>query len=60
MNYQAVIRNSSGTLIANQSVGIRIKILQGSANGSAVYNETLALLQIPMVWLVLNWNRISS
>ena len=40
MNYQAVIRNSSGTLIANQSVGIRIKILQGSANGSAVYNET--------------------
>jgi hypothetical protein len=40
MNYQAVIRNSSGTLIANQSVGIRIKILQGSANGSTVYNET--------------------
>ena len=42
MNYQAVIRNSSGTLIANQSVGIRIKILQGSANGSAVYNETFS------------------
>tara|TARA_B110001452_G_scaffold94702_1_gene78234 strand:- start:503 stop:2809 length:2307 start_codon:yes stop_codon:yes gene_type:complete len=40
MNYQAVMRNSSGTIIANQSVGIRIKILQGSANGSAVYNET--------------------
>ena len=40
MNYQAVIRNSSGTIIANQSIGIRIKILQSSANGSAVYNET--------------------
>jgi hypothetical protein len=40
MNYQAVIRNSSGTIIANQSIGIRIKILQGSANGSTVYNET--------------------
>ena len=40
MNYQAVIRNSSGNIIANQSIGIRIKILQGSANGSTVYNET--------------------
>ena len=40
MNYQAVIRNSSGTIIANQSIGIRIKILQSSANGSTVYNET--------------------
>ena len=40
MNYQAVIRNSSGTIIANQPIGIRIKILQSSANGSTVYNET--------------------
>ena len=40
MNYQAVIRNGSGDLVASQQVGLRIKILQGSASGSSVYEET--------------------
>jgi hypothetical protein len=40
MSYQAVIRNSSNILITNQTVGIRISILQGSANGTAIYVET--------------------
>ena len=40
MNYQAVIRNGSGDIVASQSVGIRIKILQGSTSGSSVYEET--------------------
>jgi hypothetical protein len=40
MSYQAVIRNASNTLVANQSVGMRISILQGSSGGSAVYQET--------------------
>ena len=40
MNYQAVIRDGSGNILANQSVGIRIDILQGSASGTSVYQET--------------------
>ena len=40
MNYQAVIRNGSGDLVTSQQVGLRIKILQGSATGSSVYEET--------------------
>jgi uncharacterized protein (TIGR02145 family) len=40
MSYQAVIRNSSGQLITNQAIGMRISILQGSVNGTAVYTET--------------------
>jgi uncharacterized protein (TIGR02145 family) len=40
MSYQAVIRNSSNTLVSNQPVGMRISILQGSASGTAVYVET--------------------
>ena len=40
MNYQAVIRDGSGNVLASQAVSIRIKILQGSASGSAVYVET--------------------
>ena len=40
MNYQAVIRNGSGELVTSQQVGLRIKILQGSASGSSVYEET--------------------
>jgi hypothetical protein len=40
MSYQVVIRNSSNALISNQSVGMRISILQGNASGPAVYVET--------------------
>jgi hypothetical protein len=40
MSYQAIIRNSSGQLVASHSVGMRISILQGSATGTAVYVET--------------------
>ena len=37
MSYQAVVRNSSDALVANQAVGMQISILQGSASGTAVY-----------------------
>ena len=40
MSYQAVIRNSSGQLVAAHAVGMRISILQGSETGTAVYVET--------------------
>ena len=40
MSYQAVIRDGGGALVANQQVGMRISILQGSATGSVVYRET--------------------
>ena len=39
-SYQAVVRDASNNLIANQSVGVQISILQGSAAGEAVYVET--------------------
>jgi uncharacterized protein (TIGR02145 family) len=40
LSYQAVIRNAGNGLVSNQTVGMRISILQGSASGSAVYAET--------------------
>ena len=40
MSYQAVIRNAGGQLVTNQSIGIRIQILQSSEFGAAVYVET--------------------
>jgi uncharacterized delta-60 repeat protein len=40
MSFQAVIRDASGELVANQSVGLRMSILQGSVSGSSVYTET--------------------
>ncbi len=40
MSYQAVIRNSSNTLVTNSAVGMRISILQTSTSGIAVYVET--------------------
>jgi hypothetical protein len=42
MSYQAVIRDNSNALVTNQMVGMQISILQGSANGAAVYAETQA------------------
>ncbi len=39
-NYQAVARDASGTIIANQSVSFRISILQGGSSGTSVYSET--------------------
>ena len=40
MSYQAVIRNSSNTLVSNTVIGMRVSLLQGSATGNAVYTET--------------------
>jgi len=42
MSYQAVIRNNLDELVANQSIGMQISILQGSATGTAVFVETHA------------------
>jgi hypothetical protein len=39
VSYQAVIRDAAGKLIMNQSVGIQVSILQGSASGTEVYKE---------------------
>ncbi|WP_321376295.1 hypothetical protein [uncultured Draconibacterium sp.] len=39
-NYQAVLRDASGQILANQSVEIGIAILQGSPIGSEVFAET--------------------
>lgn len=40
IQYQAVVRDSDGTLIKNQKVSYEISILSGSATGSPVYTET--------------------
>jgi uncharacterized protein (TIGR02145 family) len=39
MSYQCVVRNSSGALVANQQVGVKITILQGSPTGNIAYQE---------------------
>ena len=40
MSYQCVIRNNAGALLANQTVGLRNSILQGSATGTVIFQET--------------------
>ena len=39
INYQAVIRNLSGTLLANSTIAIRIQVKQTSASGTIVFQE---------------------
>ncbi|MFT5858066.1 MAG: hypothetical protein ACI865_000150 [Flavobacteriaceae bacterium] len=40
LSYQAVIRNTSNVLLANQTVGMKLSILQGSITGTPVFEET--------------------
>ena len=42
-NYQAVVRNAAGQLMANRTVSVRIAIVQGAANGPQVYQQALCL-----------------
>ena len=42
-NYQAVVRNSSGEILANKTVSFRISLLKNSETGTVVYSETHAL-----------------
>ena len=39
LSYQAMIRNNNNSLIINQTIGMRISVIQGSINGSIVYIE---------------------
>lgn len=44
-NYQAVVRTGSGALVPNGStVGMRISILEGTATGAVLYQETHSVL----------------
>jgi hypothetical protein len=40
ISYQSVIRNASNQIIANQPIGLRISILQGTETGTSIYQET--------------------
>ncbi|NQY30846.1 MAG: hypothetical protein HRT69_15440 [Flavobacteriaceae bacterium] len=39
-NYQAVVRDASNTVVVNQSIGVQLKIIEGSPTGTIVYTET--------------------
>lgn len=43
-SFQAVIRNATGDLIKNDSVGVRISLLQGSENGNSAFTESHSLI----------------
>ncbi len=40
ISYQGVARNVSGSLLANQNIGIKLDLHQGSSGGAVVFSET--------------------
>lgn len=42
INFQSVLRNTTGEVVSNSSVSLRISILRGTINGTSVYSETHA------------------
>ena len=48
MNYQAIIRYGSGELVTSQQVGLRIKILQGSAKEVVYMKKRICLRAMRM------------
>lgn len=41
MSYQAIIRNGSGQILGNQSIAVKVSVLQGSPAGAEIYAERL-------------------
>ena len=39
-NYQAIIKNNTGTIVANKLISTKISILVNNINGSVIYSET--------------------
>jgi hypothetical protein len=44
LNYQSIVRDETGELVASQKIDVRISILQGSEVGNTVYTETHNLM----------------
>ncbi|MBL7894051.1 MAG: hypothetical protein JNK50_02070 [Bacteroidia bacterium] len=40
INYQAIARDASGTIIASSNIGVKFKIIQGTPTGTVSYEET--------------------
>ena len=40
INFQAILRNTSGDIVSNQAVGVRMSIKSGTINNSSLYVET--------------------
>jgi hypothetical protein len=40
MAYQSVVRNAANQIVANQNIGVKISIVEGSLTGTTVYSET--------------------
>jgi len=40
INFQSILRNTNGEVVANKAVSLKISILSGSINGISVYSET--------------------
>ena len=56
-NYQAIVRDNSGSTIASQTVSVRISIHDGSAAGTVVYQEThtVSTNQFGLMTLEVGW-----
>ena len=42
INFQSILRNTTGEIVSNSSVSLRISILTGTTTGTSVYSETHA------------------
>ncbi len=70
MNYQAVVRDAEGAILAGQDVSFKIEILKGAADGTVVFREThlattsdQGLVTLPIfggnhdgMWLEIDWS----
>ena len=52
--YQTVVRGSDGEALSNQSISLRIDILEGTTSGSSVFNETHSVTTGPQGLVSIN------
>jgi len=59
-NYQGIIRDASGVIMANENITITVSILKGSATGISVFDENHTIVTSPQGIINLNIGSLSD
>ena len=58
-SFQGLARGSSGTPISKSSIAIRASVINNTANGTLLYQESFTQLTVPVPILILNKPKVS-
>ena len=57
INFQAILRNTSGEIVSDKAVSLRMSIIRGTINGNSLYVETHAKTTDVSGLIIYSWVR---